>query len=142
MKIVDVNILIYTASRQSRFHSQVHAWWNNALNGDEPIGLCWPVLIGFLRIMTHPGILPTPLSVDQVLARIELWLNHPMCRLVQETENHWQILQRVISDASATGNLTTDAHLAALAISRGATLVSCDTDFRRFHQLRWENPIG
>ena len=40
------------------------------------------------------------------------------------------------------GNLTTDAHLAALAISHGAVLASCDADFARFSRLRWHNPTA
>jgi len=39
------------------------------------------------------------------------------------------------------GNLTTDAHLAALAIEHGAELCSCDADFSRFAGLRWLDPL-
>jgi len=38
-------------------------------------------------------------------------------------------------------NLTSDAHLSALAIEYGARLYSTDNDFKRFEALRWENPI-
>ena len=37
------------------------------------------------------------------------------------------------------GNLTTDAHLAALAIEHQAELHSTDADFARFAGLRWRN---
>jgi predicted nucleic acid-binding protein len=47
-----------------------------------------------------------------------------------------------LSEVGAAGNLTTDAHLATLAISHGAILISCDSDFARFKGLRWENPIA
>jgi hypothetical protein len=40
------------------------------------------------------------------------------------------------------GNLTYDAHLAALAIEYQAELVSTDTDFARFPGLRWLNPLA
>ena len=47
----------------------------------------------------------------------------------------------MLLSTGTAGNLTTDAHLATLAITHDATLVSCDTDFARFAGLRWENPL-
>ncbi len=38
-------------------------------------------------------------------------------------------------------DLTTDAHLAALALSHDAVLVSSDADFARFRGLRLLNPL-
>ena len=62
-------------------------------------------------------------------------------RIVSESANHWEILQSLIDQVDIVGDLMTDAHLAALAISHGATLVSCDKDFSKFKGLRWENPL-
>ena len=42
---------------------------------------------------------------------------------------------------NATGNVITDAHLAALAIEHGCELASCDADFAKFPGLRWINPL-
>lgn len=42
----------------------------------------------------------------------------------------------------AAGNLTTDAHLAALALEHGAELCSLDPDFSRFPGLRWLDPLA
>ena len=39
------------------------------------------------------------------------------------------------------GNLTSDAHLAALAVETGATVYSADTDFKRFASVRHHNPL-
>ena len=141
MKIVDVNILVSIASRQSTLHKQSLDWWTSAINGKEPIGLCWHVLIGFIRIMTSARILPDPLSLDQCIERVDTWLDHPNTILLQESKNHWQIYRDLLQASEVEGNVTTDAYLAALAISRGATMVSFDKDFNRFEQLRWENPL-
>lgn len=35
-----------------------------------------------------------------------------------------------------------DAHLAALAIEHGAEIISTDTDFARFTEIRWRNPLA
>lgn len=56
-------------------------------------------------------------------------------------ENHWMLLRTLISTAGTAGNLTSDAHVAALAIEGGWTLVSTDHDFRRFTGLSFLNPL-
>lgn len=141
MKIVDVNVLVYVASLESPQHKTLHHWWISAMNGTESIGLCWHSLVGFVRIMTNPKILPNPVPLDLCLGRITSWLELPRTEIIGETDDHWSVFQDILMDAQAIGKLSTDAHLAALAISRGATLVSCDTDFARFRHLRWENPL-
>jgi toxin-antitoxin system PIN domain toxin len=141
MKIVDANVLLYAVNEDAVHHASLRGWWENALNGDEPLGLCWPVLLAFLRISTHPRAFPHPLAPERAIAVVAKWLSHPNVRLVSESDTHWSILSGLLRVAGTAGNLTTDAHLATLALSRGAILVSCDTDFSRFPRLRWENPL-
>jgi len=142
MKLVDLNILLYAINENAVHHARVRKWWEDAINGDEAVGLPWIVLLGFLRLSTHPGIFPHPLHPDTAIGKFDLWLSLDNVRLVQEKEEHWEILRLLLLETGAAGNLTTDAHLAAMAISHGAVLVSCDNDFSRFKGLRWENPIG
>jgi toxin-antitoxin system PIN domain toxin len=141
MKIVDVNVLVYIASLESPHHKTLHQWWETAMNGSEPIGLCWPALVGFVKVMSDPRIMPKPVPLNDCIDRVNLWLENRTTELIRETEDHWSVFQLVMLSSSITGKLVHDAHLAALAISRGATLVSCDTDFARFRHLRWENPL-
>ena len=140
MKLVDLNVLLYAINRDSVHHETALDWWTEALQGDEPIGLSWAVLLGFLRLTTNPAIFPEPLDAEIAVARVDTWLGLYQTRPVQETEDHWHILRGLLSETGPAGNLTTDAHLAALAISHGATLVSFDNDFSRFSKLRWESP--
>jgi toxin-antitoxin system PIN domain toxin len=91
--------------------------------------------------MTSARILPDPLSLEQCIERVDVWLANPNTVLLQESKNHWEIFRDILLDKNMRGNITTDAYLAALAISHGATLVSFDNDFRRFQHLRWENPL-
>lgn len=142
MKIVDVNILVYAVHRGAAQHETVRSWWEAALSSDEPVGLCWAALLGFLRLATHSAVFTQPLAVEQALDRLDAWLSHPNTRLLQETSEHWRVFKELILQTGTAGNRTSDAHLAALAICHGATLVSCDLDFRRFRQLRWENPLA
>jgi uncharacterized protein len=142
VKLIDLNILLYVVNEDSIHHAPVFAWWEQALNGDAPLGLPWIVLLGFMRIATNPSIYPRPLSPEAAIGKIDVWLSLDNTRLVQEKEDHWNIFRALLAEAGTGGNLVTDAHLAALAISHGAELVSCDTDFARFKGLRWENPAG
>jgi uncharacterized protein len=112
------------------------------MNDGGAIGLLWIVLLGFLRLSTHPGVFPRPLDRDTAIDRVDFWLSLDNTQLVREKEEHWEILRLLLKESGAAGNLTTDAHPAALAISHGAVLVSCDNDFSRFKGLRWENPVA
>ena len=137
MTLVDLNVVLYAVNSAAARHVEARTWWESAVSGDEPVGLAWSVITGFLRLSTHPSVLPRPLTVEQACRRVNRWLAQPTVRLVRETEEHWRHLERLLSETGTGGNLTSDAHLAALAISHGATLVSFDNDFARFPHLRW-----
>jgi toxin-antitoxin system PIN domain toxin len=141
VKVVDLNVLLYAVNPSFEQHSRVRQWWEDAMSDDEPIGLTWIVVGGFIRISTNPRIFPRPMETHAALAKIQTWLNHPNTQLAQETGNHWKVLRELLEQTGSAGNLTTDAHLASLAICHGAKLVSCDNDFGRFPGLRWVNPL-
>jgi hypothetical protein len=141
VKLIDLNILLYAVNQDSDQHPAIRRWWEAALNADELIGLAWIVVLGFLRLATNPKVFPSPLSVRQAIDKVQGWLDHPRVRLVRERDEQWQILCSLLDQTGTGGNLTTDAHLASLAIAHGATLISCDMDFARFAKLRWENPL-
>ena len=141
MKVVDVNVLLYAVNEDTDRHTILRRWWEEALNGDESVGLAWIVLSGFLRIATNPKVYPQPLPTDKALAKVDAWLSAGTVSVIVEKPNHWRVLRGLLADAGTAGNLTTDAHLAAIAITHEATLVSCDGDFARFRDLRWENPL-
>lgn len=141
MKVVDLNVLLYVVNKKAPHHEALLNWWESAVNGDESMGLPWVVLLGFLRIATNPKIFPNPLEPATAIGKIDTWLSLANTYLVREKDEHWEILCTLLAEAGTAGNLTTDAHLATLAISHGAVLVSCDSDFKRFQGLRWENPL-
>ncbi|HEV3417193.1 MAG TPA: type II toxin-antitoxin system VapC family toxin [Pirellulales bacterium] len=140
MKLIDLNVLLYAVNRDAAHHARVRGWWEEALGSGEPIGLAWVVILGFLRLATNSRVFPSPLTSDEALDRVETWLAHPNTRLVTETDEQWHILRDLLRETGTAGNLTTDAHLASIAIALGATLASCDGDFARFPRVRWENP--
>ncbi len=141
MKVVDTNVLLYAVNSASPHHAQVKRWWEDLLNGDESAAVPWVCILAFIRISTNPRVFPSPLQSEQALATVDTWLKHPMVHVPREHDNHWDTFRYLIEGCGAAGNLSTDAHLAALAISHGAVLASCDSDFSRFPGLRWENPL-
>ena len=70
------------------------------------------------------------------------WLDRPNVRIPGATERHPRILGRLLVEGRASGNHTTDAHLAALAIEWGLELLSADRDFARYPDLRWRDPLA
>ncbi len=141
MRIVDLNVLLYAVNSDAVQHAAARAWWEGAVNDTELLGLPWAVLLGFLRIATHARVFPNPWTSDEAVRQVDAWLALDNVRIARETADHWEILRGLLQRSGAAGNLTTDAHLAALAIGHDATLVSSDADFGRFKGLRWENPL-
>ncbi len=138
MKLPDVNVLLYAANEASIEHEKARSWIESAFNETEGVGLAWVVLLGFIRLATRRGIFPNPLAVEDALVVVQAWLSHERASVLNPTERHAAILGRLLISAQTAGNLTTYAHLAALAIEHGATLASFDRDFERFSGLRFE----
>lgn len=138
----DANILLYAEDSLSKHHEAARVWWDAALSGGDPVLLCWPVLSAFLRISTNPRLHDRPLTADEAIERVTSWMGQPCVRIIGPTESHWQLFQEQIRISGASGNLVSDAHLAALAIEHGSTLYSTDSDFAKFPSLRWINPLA
>lgn len=140
MKLVDANVLLHAYNTSAPRHAEARAWLEEALSSDEPIALAWIVVLAFLRITTNPRAVARPLAVEAACALVDRLLEQPPVRLLDAGPEHWRHLRRLLHETGSAGNLTTDAHLAALAIEHGATLASYDHDFGRFPHLRWERP--
>ena len=141
MILVDANVLIYAIDSDSPHHRAARSWLENALSGTTSVGLAWIVILAFLRLTTRPGILARPLPVERSLAFVDEWLAQPYVRAVSPGEGHWAVLRKLIRDAGSAGNLTSDAHLAALAIEQGASICSTDADFERFPGVERVSPL-
>lgn len=142
MKLLDLNLLLYAVDEDAPRHERARPWVEATLVGPETVALPWVVLLGFVRLSTRPAVFARPLSVDRALDVVDGWLAVPGVTVVQETRRHAAVLRELLAPLGAAGNLTTDAHLAALAIEHGAELCSSDNDFARFPGLRWTDPLA
>ncbi len=142
MILVDANILLYAINTEMPQHKAARKWWENILSASVIVGIPWVVALAFLRISTNPRIFSKPLTVRQAIDYLDEWLAMPLTNLVTPGDNHWSIFKNLLMQTGAAGNLSTDAHIAALAIEQGYTVYSADNDFKRFPGLEHLNPIA
>jgi toxin-antitoxin system PIN domain toxin len=142
MILVDTNLLIYAVDADAPQHRAAHAWVMETFSSDVPVVLPWVVLTGFIRLTTNPLAMRTPMPVNTALAYVSLFLQQPNVSTLNPGDKHWLILSRLLGDNGTAGNLTTDAHIAAIAIEHGCTVYSADNDFKRFVGLQHINPLA
>lgn len=142
MILVDANLLIYAVNSDAPHHRQARHWLEKALSGTTEIGLAWIVVLAFIRITTRSGILERPLTCEEAIDYVDDWLTQPFVTLVTPGEKHWPLFRNLLRTVGASGNLTSDTHIAALAIEHGADIYSADYDFRRFPGIRHVNPLA
>ena len=140
--LLDANVLLYAVDRRSPFHATAADWLTERLNGPRRVGLPWQSLTAFLRISTHPRAAASPLQPDDALRFVDDWLAADVAWVPVPGPRHGTLLADLIRRHQLRGNLISDAHLAALALEHGLTLVSADSDFARFPELSWTNPLG
>jgi uncharacterized protein len=140
MTLVDLSILLAAVNSRAPQHKQAHAWWEARLNSNEPTALTWLVVLGFLRLTTHPKLLPEPLLLGDAIAMVDGWLARPNVQMLQVTGGHWNILQTMLLAVGHGSTLTMDAHLACLAIQHGCEIATLDEDFSHFPGVNWYNP--
>jgi toxin-antitoxin system PIN domain toxin len=141
VKLPDVNLLLYAIDEGSARHEPARAWVEERLSGTETLAFSWVVLLAFIRLTTSPRVFQSPLSTSAALDLVDSWLAQPCVAVVHPTSRHASVLRDLLEPLGTAGNLTTDAHLAALAIEHGAELCSTDRDFSRFTGLRWADPL-
>lgn len=137
----DVNMLLYAYDRNSTLHLEAKQWLEETLS-DNQVFFSWQTITGFLRILTHPGILKNPAPLSEAVQVVSDWLERDNTHLVAFGKRNWPLFSRMLLESQATGNLVMDAHVAAMAASCGATVASTDRDFTRFPGIQFTNPIA
>lgn len=139
--LVDANILLYAVDADSPFHERARSWVEDNLNGSRRVGIPWQSCIAFVRIATHARALRNPLMPREAWGHVEAWLDAPAAWIPQPGRGHRDILGRLLVELDLRGPLVSDAVLAALCIEHGLQIVSADSDFARFDEIIWINPL-
>lgn len=142
MILVDASLLIYAIDSDSPQHESARRWLEETLSGTTPVGLPYIVVLAFLRLTTRRGILRHPMPPEEAMDYVDSWLAQPFVSLVGPGESHWPILRALLRSSGMAGNLTSDAHVAALALELGASVFSADYDFGRFAGIEHVNPLA
>lgn len=140
--LVDANILLYAVDERSPFHVVAKEWMESALNGSRRVGLPWVSLTAFLRIVTNARALRDPLEPAGAWGIVDAWLDAPAVWVPNPGRGHREILGRLVRELDLRGNLVSDAMLAALCIEHGLEMISADSDFARFGEITWQNPLA
>jgi toxin-antitoxin system PIN domain toxin len=138
--LVDANILLYSVDVTSRHHELCATWMTSALNGTRRVGLPWLSLTAFVRIATNPRASDQPLTPAQAWSFVERWLDAPTAWIPEPGPAHRQLLGELLVANDLRAGLVTDAVVAALCLEHGLDIVSADSDFARFPNVRWINP--
>lgn len=141
MILPDLNLLVFAYNEKAPSHEAARAWWERALSDRESVALPWAVTLGFVRLMTSRAVLAEPMAPAAAIDRVRSWLARPQAQVIEPGPRHLDLVAELAEAAGRAGTLTTDLHLAALAIETGAELCSNDNDFQRFPGLRWVNPL-
>ncbi len=142
MTLVDANLLVYAHVASLPQHERAREWLDDQLNGVAPVGLPWPSLLAFLRLVTNPRVFERPEPIASAWGQVLAWLRCETAWIPQAGERHAELLSELLALPGIQANLVPDAHLAALAMEHGLILCSTDGDFARFPGLRWMNPLN
>ncbi|MGH2711774.1 MAG: type II toxin-antitoxin system VapC family toxin [Actinomycetota bacterium] len=137
----DTNILVYATNRADPAHGKAKELVDRLASGPEIVYAFWPVLLGYVRIVTNPGILPGPRTPVEAIRNVGDLLARPHVRSPGEAEGFLEIYRPM--GQRARGNQVPDAHLAALMRQHGVGVIySRDKGFRRFEGIEVRDPLS
>jgi hypothetical protein len=143
MQAIDTNILIHAEVESSRRHGAALEILRGLAEGPLPWAIPWPCVYEFLRVVTHPRVFHPPVPLDIALEDLQKVFASPSLFLLAETARHASLLDRIVRQAGATGNLIHDAHIVALCFEHGVSeLITGDRDLSRFEGLKIINPFA
>ncbi|NOT48499.1 MAG: PIN domain-containing protein [Acidobacteria bacterium] len=137
----DINLLIYAYDSGSAQHERCSRWLETILNGDAPVCFSWHTIFGFMRIATTVRMVSRPFTAREAMNIAEELMSAATSKMLEPGERHFEIFRRLVEETGISGARLSDAHIAALAIEHGATVVSSDRDFRAFDGLKLINPL-
>ena len=142
MKALDTNVLVFAEITTSPFHALALEILTELAEGPSPWAIPWPCVYEMLRVVTHPRVYDPPVPMEVALDDVRTILASPTLLLLTETPRHPEVMEEVLSEAGARGNLVHDAHIVALCVEHGVEeIITGDRDFARFPGVEMTNPF-
>ena len=142
MILVDANLLLYAHDETSPHHREARDWLEATLSNEPDVRLGIATILAYLRLSTDPRVFIQPSTIEAAMADVNAWLARDNVSLALPADGHWTRLATIAAAAKARGPLVMDAHLATLALERGARVATTDRDFARFAGLTLIDPLG
>ena len=140
--LIDANVLMYALINDYPQHQKASAWLSDQLDGKRRIGIPWVNILAFIRLSTNRRILAAPLSAVDAWSAMNHLLNHPRVWIPMPGPEHRGIFAKLMARHQASGDLVMDLDMTALAVEHGLQIASSDSNFARFPEARWINPIS
>ena len=142
MIAIDTNILVYAHRSDSIYHEVSASVVRQLAEGRYPWAIPWPCCYEFLSVVTNPRIWKDQATTtEQAWNQLSAWIASPSMRLIGETKDFPQILERFVRRPRVLGPIVYDARIAALCMAHGTdVLLTKDRDFSLFPELPTRDP--
>lgn len=143
MLVVDTNVLLYAADKDSEFHAACRSYLEKMRERAAPTYLSWNVCYEFIRVCTHPRVYRSPWTSSRAWGFISALLQGPGFGVLTATDRHSEVLRETLGELpDLRGNLIHDLHTAVLMREHGISQICTrDTDFHRFPFVRVVDPL-
>jgi toxin-antitoxin system PIN domain toxin len=138
--LADANVLIGAFRADANSHQACRAWIQKVMTRGETLALSSTILASVIRITTNRRAFDPPSSLQDAIGYCDDLISLPDAVLLSPGPSHWPIFSHLCQTSAVTGNLVTDAWIAALAIENNCELVSLDRDFAKFKGLKFSTP--
>jgi hypothetical protein len=141
--VVDTNVLVYASDEDSPFHGACRTWLERQRTSAGAWYTTWPIVYEFLRVTTHPRVMPRPWALLEAWQFVMGLLESPGFDILVATTRHHDVARELFSELPhLSGNLLHDAHTAVLMREHGIRRICTrDTDFHRFHIVEVVDPL-
>ncbi len=141
MIVLDANLLLYAYDPRSPFYDAARRWLGDVFSYEDEVGIPFQSILAFVRVSTHVSLASQSFTMRYALEAVDGWLALANVKVLTPGQTHWEIFKKLCLTSGISGDVSTDVHIAALAIEHDAILCSVDRDFARFLGLRWRNPL-
>jgi toxin-antitoxin system PIN domain toxin len=140
---VDANVLLYASNTDAPEHARASEVVDRLLAGPALTTLLWPVLMSYLRIVTHPRIFARPLTPAVATGVIDELLVAPTVQVVGENAGSWTAYHSLDLGRPIAGNDVPEATIVALMLANGVSAIyTRDRGFRRFDGIQVIDPFA
>lgn len=134
--IADANVLLPVLVQGHAHQAPAAAWWEACDDGD--VGLCLPVRMALLRLLSNSRIMGSSvLRPVQAWGAVQSLIDDPRIEtLDQMPAAHGKLWYDNVARREPSTDLWTDAWLAALAQAHDCEMVTFDRGFRSYSKLK------